>query len=125
LLRVDELFAAGVRQLVLRPEHDRLYGTRLLAVAAKDAAEHVDLVGLRVALPRRDAILVGVLRRDDQDAADRASRRAKLASDAALESIVIASHVMAPAITLRARRLLLRVHPGDDQPERFGQRGRQ
>src|SRR3989441_4080954 len=125
LLGVDEFLPTGVRELVLRPEHDRPHGAGLLAVAAEDAAPHVDLAGLRVALPPRDAGLVGVLCCDDQDAADRASRRAQLAPDAALESIVIAPQVMAPAITLRARRLLLRVHRGDDRPERFGQRGLQ
>src|SRR6266849_3653727 len=52
LLGVDELLAAGVGQLVLRTQHDRLHGTRILAVPAEDAPEHVDLVRLRVALAR-------------------------------------------------------------------------
>src|SRR5438132_4748423 len=61
LLGIDELLATGVGQLVLRPEHDRLHGTCILAVAAEDAAQHVDFVGLRVALAGGDAVFVGVL----------------------------------------------------------------
>src|SRR5438067_12160815 len=65
LLRVDEGGPVVVGQLVVVPEHDRLGRADLLAVAAEDAADHVDLVALRVALARRDASLVGVLVRLD------------------------------------------------------------
>src|SRR5438067_13536037 len=93
LLGVNELLPARVRQLVFGPEHDRLHRTRLFAVAAEDAAEHVDLVGLGVPLARGYAILVGVLRCDHEDAADRTGGGAKLARDAALEGGVVAAEV--------------------------------
>src|SRR5439155_20565744 len=80
---------------------------------AEDAAQHVDLVRLRVALARRHAVLVGVLGGDHQDAAHRASRRAELASDAAFEPVVVAAQVVAAAVALRARRLLLGILGSD------------
>src|SRR2546430_1281116 len=77
LLRVHELLAARVGQLVLRAKHDRLDRAGVLAVAAEDAAQHVDLVRLRVALAGRHAVLVAVLGRDNEDAAHRAGRGAE------------------------------------------------
>src|SRR3989442_1160969 len=125
LLGVDELLAAGVRQLVLRSEHYRLHGARLLAVTAEDAAEHVDLVRLGVPLARRDTLLVGVLRGDDEDASDRAGGRAQLAADAALQPVVVAAQVMTTAIALGAGTLLLRVLGGDHRSEELLERGLQ
>src|SRR5712691_3887612 len=121
LLGVDELLATRVRQLVLGAQHDRLHGARILAVAAEDAPQHVDLVGLGVALAWRDAVLVGVLRGDDQDAANRARRGAQLAADAALEPVLIAPQVVPTAVALGPRRLLLRVHGRDHRREEFAQ----
>src|SRR5207249_7143587 len=122
LLRVDELLAARVGQLVLGAQHDRLHRAGVLAVAAEDAAQHVDLVRLRVALARRHAVLVGVLGGDHEDAADRASRRAELAADAALEPVVIAAQVVAAAVALRARRLLLGILGSDLRREVLAER---
>src|SRR5258708_18873164 len=99
LLGVDEFLATRVRKLVLGTQHDRLHRARILAVAAEDAPQHVDLVGLRVALAGRDALLVRVLRGDHQDAADRARCGAQLAADAALEPVVVAPQVVAAAGT--------------------------
>src|SRR5690625_2876113 len=50
LLAVHEVAVAEVGQLELVTEHHGARGARLLAEAAEDAAEHVDLVDLGVAL---------------------------------------------------------------------------
>src|SRR5713226_8071990 len=100
LLGVDELLPTRVRQLVLRTQHDRLHWTRILAVAAEDAPQHVDLVGLRVALARRDPLLVGVLGGDYQNAAHRTGGGAQLAADAPLEPVVIAPQIVAASVAL-------------------------
>src|SRR6202521_609287 len=125
LLGVDELLAAGVRELVLRAQHYRLHRARVLAVATEDAAQHVDLVGLRVALSGRDPFLVAVLGGDHEDAADRARRGAQLAADAALEPVVVAAQVVAAPVALRPRTLVLRVGERDLRPEELGERGLQ
>src|SRR5438477_262625 len=121
LLGVDELFPARVGKLVLRPEHDRLHRARVLAVAAEDAAQHVDLIRLGVALARRDSVLVGVLGRDHEDAAHRAGSGAQLAADAALEPVVVAAEIVTAPIALGARGLVLRIHRGDGGPKRLGE----
>src|SRR5205807_920200 len=123
LLGVDELLTARVGELVLRAQHDRLHRARVLAVAAKDAAQHVDLVGLRVALTRRDALLLGVLRRDDEDAADRTCGGAQLTSDAPLEPVVVTAQIVAAAIPLGPRGLVLRIHERDWRLHRLPERG--
>src|SRR5579884_2570817 len=94
LLRVDELLAARVGELVFGPEHDRLDRAGLLAVAAEDAPEHVDLVDLGVALPGADPVLLGVLGGDPQDAPHRAGGRAQLTADAALQPVVVPAEVV-------------------------------
>src|SRR5205807_9398494 len=60
-----------------------------LAVAAEDAAAHVDLVDLGVALAGRDLVVRGVLGRDDADALGGARRDAQRAADALLEARVL------------------------------------
>src|SRR5437763_1548600 len=72
VLRVDLVVAVVLGQLVLVAERDRVERTSDLAVAAKDAAAHVDLVDSRVALARGDAVFGRVLVRDDADAVGRA-----------------------------------------------------
>src|SRR5712692_895539 len=121
LLGVDELLAARVRQLVFRPEHDRLHRAGVLAVPAEDAAQHVDLVGLGVPLARRDAVLLGVLGGDDEDAAHRARRGAQLAADAALEPVVVAAQVVPAAVALRPHSLVFGVHRRDHRAEGFAE----
>jgi hypothetical protein len=56
LLRVDEALARLVGELVLGTEPDRLDRARLFAEAAEDAADHVDLELLRVALAERHGL---------------------------------------------------------------------
>src|SRR5712691_11482890 len=122
LLGVDELLATRVRQLVLRTQHDRLHGARIFAVAAEDAPQHVDLVRLRVALTRRDAILVRVLGGNDEDAADRARGRAQLTADASLQAVLVAAQVMAAAVALRSGALVLGILERDGRREELAQR---
>src|ERR687885_75950 len=68
LLREDQVRARVVGELVVVAHRDRVERARDLAVAAEDAAAHVDLVDLGVALAGRDRVvrrlLLGVLDRD-------------------------------------------------------------
>ena len=58
LLVVDEFCAGVAREGVVLPQEDRLLGTDLLAEAAVDAAEHVDLEPLGALLdPRNREVL--------------------------------------------------------------------
>src|SRR4026207_1462503 len=80
VLRVEEVAALVLGDLELVAEGDRVEGAGELAVAAEDAAAHVDLVDPRVALSRRNAVLGGVLLRDDADAVRRAGGGAERAA---------------------------------------------
>src|SRR3712207_3468604 len=89
---------------------DGVERARDLAVAAEDAARHVDLVDRGVALARRHAVLRRVLGCYDADAVRRAGRRAQRAADALLEPGVLEAVELVPAAEARVdRRLLLRV----------------
>src|SRR6188508_3531588 len=88
VLRVDEVVARVLGDLELVAEGDRVEGAGELAVPAKDAAAHVDLVDARVPLARRDAVLRGVLLGDDADAVCRARGSAERTADALLEPVL-------------------------------------
>src|SRR3954447_21699361 len=118
VLRVDEVVARVLRDLELVAERDRVERAGELAVPAEDAAAHVDLVDARVALAGGDAVVRGVLGRDDADAVRRAGGRAEGAADALLEPVLV--H-MKPVATAEARvdrplvlRVLLRDRPLED-----------
>src|SRR5207247_4268344 len=87
-LRLDLVLAGGLGQLVVGAERDRIEWTSELAVAAEDAAAHIDLVDARVALARRDAVLGRVPGGDHPDAVRRAGGGAERAGDALLESVL-------------------------------------
>src|SRR3954452_15376480 len=89
LLREDQVRARVVRQLVVVAHRDRVERAGHLAVAAEDAARHVDLVDRRVALARGDLVLRRVLGSDDAYALGRAGGGAERAADALLESGVL------------------------------------
>src|SRR5580692_4364292 len=57
VLRIDERTAPVIRHLEARCQDDRVGRTRLLAQAAEDAAQFVDLVTSRVALAGRTAVV--------------------------------------------------------------------
>src|SRR5437870_4539567 len=101
LLGVDEAGPIEIGQLVLRPKSNRVHWTRLFTEATEDAADHVDLIDLRVAFARRYGMRGIVVRRLDVDGAGRTGRRAQLATDAALEPIFVA---VQPVPTAKARR---------------------
>src|SRR5579884_3161080 len=103
LLRVDELLAARVGELVFGPQHDRLDRASLLTVAAEDASEHVDLVDLGVALTRADPVLLRVLGGDDQDATHRTGGSAQLATDAAFQPVFVPAQIVAAPVSHRTR----------------------
>jgi hypothetical protein len=62
----------------------------LYAVATKDATVVINIVNLGITLRGADSMLAGILSRFDVNAIGWASRRAKEASDAFLQSIFIA-----------------------------------
>src|SRR5262249_12828785 len=102
VLRIDEGVALVVRELVVLLEVDRVLGAGFLAVAAEDAAEHVDLVALGVALPVRDRLVRIVLGGLHEDRVGRAGDRAQLATDAALEAgLVAGGEVVGPGARAR------------------------
>src|SRR5207249_9443145 len=79
-------------------------------VAAEDAAGHVDLVDLGVALAGRNAVLRCVLGGDDSDAVRGADGGAERAADALFEAGVLeAVQLVAAAETRVDRSLFLRV----------------
>src|SRR5581483_1736410 len=121
VLRVDQVVARVLRDLVLVPERDRVEGAGELAVAAEDAAAQVDLVDARVALSGRDAVPGRVLLGDDADAVGRARRRAERAADALLEPVLVPVEAV-PAAEARVDRplvlgVLLRDRLLEDLPE--------
>src|SRR5690606_38572452 len=123
LLAVDEVLVAVVGELELVAEDDRAGGARLLAEAAEDAAEHVDLVDLRVALPRRHRVRRVVLGGLDVDRVGRAGGGAERTPDALLEARVGVPQqvVAAPEPRLQPHRLLRVLH-GDGTLEEVGER---
>src|SRR5438105_3203760 len=87
LLRIDKVRPREVGQLVLGAQADRINWTGFLAVAAEDAADHVDLVDRRIPLTSRCRMSRVVVGRLDEDGTGRTGRRAQLAADAALEAV--------------------------------------
>src|SRR5207249_2923248 len=96
----------------------RASGAGLHAQPAHDAAQVVDLVDLRIALPRRDPVLFGVFGALHVDGIRRARPRAQLAPDALLQAVVVAIEQVASDVGPgEQRRDLLRVLLGDVPPE--------
>src|SRR5204862_6068294 len=85
----DEPRPLVFRELVVAAHRSRVERAGDLAVAAEDAAGHVDLVDRGVALAGRDLVLGRVLGRHDADALGGAGRRAERAADALLEPRVL------------------------------------
>ena len=120
LLRPDRVLARGERQLVVARERERAGGARLDAEAAHDAAQVVDLVVLRVPLPRAGRVLGVVVLPLDPDRVGRARERAELAADALLEAVLVpVQPVAADVRALGDRRDLLRILLGVVGAERL------
>src|SRR5271165_1650044 len=98
---------------------NRVGGTGLHAVAAKDAAVVVDVVDFGVALAATDAQSVGILRGFNIDAICRARRGAQKTSDALLQPILVALQHMGAAKTLLKDRGRVGVVVGDGRIEHF------
>ena len=110
LLGEDQVGAVVVGQLVVVAHRDRVERAGDLAVAAEDAARHVDLVDRGVALAGRDLVVGRVLGRHDADALGRAGGGAERAADALLEAGVLEAVQLVAAAEARVdRRLLLGV----------------
>src|SRR5688500_5812809 len=86
LLREDEVGALVVGHLVVVVHGDDVERACDFAVAAEDAAREVDLVDRGVALAGADAVVLGVLGRDDADAVGRTRGGAQRAADALLKT---------------------------------------
>src|SRR5581483_2856972 len=113
VLRVDLVVAVVLGDLEVVAERDRVERARELAVAAEDAAAHVDLVDARVALAGGDAVVGRVLGSDDADAVRRARGGAQRAADALLQAVLVLVQPVAPAEARVDRALLLRVLLGE------------
>src|SRR3954447_24371956 len=98
VLRVDQVVAVVLGDLELVPERDRIEWAGELAVAAEDAAAHVDLVDTRITLAGRDAVVRRVLRRHDADAVGRTGCGAQRAADALLEPVLVPVQPVAAAV---------------------------
>src|ERR1041384_4373821 len=84
---------------------NRVCGTRLNTIAAKDAAVVIDVVDLRVPLGAGNTVLCGVLRRFDVNAIRRAGSAAEEARYAFFQPVLLAlQHVRAaiPLLEFRA-----------------------
>src|SRR6185503_736878 len=104
---VDEAVARVLRVLVVHAHVDRLFRAHLLAVAAEDAAEFVDLVNQRVAMA------LFVLAGDELDAVGGTDLRAQPARHALRASLLVGEHPVGAAPARGQRpvlgRLLLRI----------------
>src|SRR5437879_5481503 len=109
VLRVDLVVPVVLRDLELVAERDRVERAGELAVAAEDAARHVDLVDARVPLAGRDAVVGRVLCGDDADAVRRTCGRTERAADALLQPVLVHVEAVAPAEARVDRPLVLRV----------------
>src|SRR4029453_16187164 len=109
VLRVDQVVARVLGDLEFLLERDRVERARELAVAAEDAAREVDLVNAPVAPTGRNAIVGGVLCRDDANAVGRAGSRAQRAADALLEPVLVSPEPVPPAEARGEGALVLRV----------------
>src|SRR4051795_10046332 len=109
VLRIDLVVAVVLGEPVVVAERDRVEGAGDLAVAAEDAAAHVDLIDARVALAGGNAVVGRVLGRDDADAVRRARGRAERAADAFLEPVLVPPEPVPPAEARVERTLVLRV----------------
>src|SRR5690606_3460166 len=104
---VDEALTRVLRILVVLPDVDRLDRTLVLPHAAADAADRIDLVAHRVALPL--AVLAGAR----ADAVRRADRGAEAARAALRPAVRMHRHAVGAAPAVRERRLHVRVLDGD------------
>src|SRR5207244_13534001 len=109
VLRAELVVAVVLGDPDLVAERDRGERAGELAIAAEDAAAHVDLVDARVALARGDAVLRRVLGRNDADAVRRARGRAERAADAFLEPVLVAPEAVPAAEARIDRPLELRI----------------
>src|SRR5256886_10450850 len=107
---VNHLFAAGAGERIVFHQENRLLRTNLLAIAAEDAAEHVDLKFFRHLLRVR-AVGDRPFRawRNDFDSLGRADKFAELAGDALGVAFLVARQVRRSAIALRHDRFLFRI----------------
>src|SRR6266566_720896 len=100
LLAIDQI--AGIKRgnLEAMAVRDRIRGTRLDAIPAKNAAVVVNVVNLGVALCATHPVFSRVLRRLDINAVRRASCRAKKTSHALLQPVFVALQNVNSAIAL-------------------------
>src|SRR5688572_28337447 len=121
-LIVNHLFAGGAGQRIILHQKNGFLGTYFLAIAAKDAAQHVDLEFLwrflDVADFRRARWAGGI----DANGFRRAYELAELASDAFDAAFGVAAEIGRAAITFRHDPLFLPILHGDFLFEEVAQR---
>src|SRR5690242_21945983 len=106
---VDHIFGIKRRQLIDTLKSNCARWAGRLAIAAEDAAQHVHIEHLRVALPRRNAVLLAILVRLDTNGIGGTRPSAQETAHAALQPISIVVQHVPPAKTRRKLALLLRV----------------
>ena len=118
LLGPDRVLARRERHLVIAGQRQGACRAGLHAEAAHDAAQVVDLVVLRVPLPRADRRCRIVVLALDPDRVGRARVGAQLAPDALLQAVVVPVEAVAADVrALRRGHDLLRVLLGVVAPE--------
>src|SRR3984893_2093645 len=99
------------------PMRDGIGGACLDAIAAEDATRIVDVVNAGVALPRRDALCVGVFRSLDIDACRRTCRRTQKTAYALFQPVFVSMQNVNPAVPSLEVDRLFRIVFGDGFPQ--------
>src|SRR5439155_8275098 len=114
------LAALLVDHLVVVAQLHRAGGAGFFAIAAEDAAQHVDLIAHRVAFAGRDAVVGVVFGGLDPDRLGGAGGGAQRAADALFQAVFVAVEDVPPAKPPWAWLLLFRIGHRD----RFVAKGR-
>ncbi len=104
LLSINHALRVIVGQCVVVLEHDGPGRASLFAQTAKDAAHHIDLIALGIALAGRVARGIGIIGSLDQDTLSGAGTGAQFTADTLLQTVVVAfQDMLAPEAGKTAR----------------------
>lgn len=96
---VNEIFSFVVSEFKIFSENDCSGRTCVLAISAKNTAEHVDFVPFGVPFAGGESGFVGVFGGLDINASRRTCARAEGAADTSLESVIVACENVSPTST--------------------------
>lgn len=118
IFAINHLLSSGSCERVIFHQKNSFFGTNFLAVAAEDAAEHVDVK------PGRDLLAVGPGGRGglDGDAFGGAGRGAHVTGHAFDPALLILCQFVEAAVPCRNRPLLLGVLHSEPFPEQVPER---